>query len=89
MNNNEIKLRGLLLLKLRIGLKCAQSRSTKRFDNLLLIAALILFVLWCLGYAATLKKYNYTRYHSKCLISVGAKNDLGKAFILYNGHSIV
>jgi hypothetical protein len=31
----------------------------------------------------------YTRYHSKCLISVGAKNDLGKAFILYNGHSIV
>jgi hypothetical protein len=46
--------------KLGIGLECAQSRSTKRFDNLLLIAALILFVLWCLGYAATMKKYNYS-----------------------------
>ncbi|MFT5003982.1 MAG: hypothetical protein ACI952_002343 [Flavobacteriales bacterium] len=32
--------------KLGIGLECARLRSTKRFDNLLLIAALILFVLW-------------------------------------------
>lgn len=46
--------------KLGIGLECSRSRSTKRFDNLLLIAALILFVLWCLGYAATIKKYNYS-----------------------------
>ena len=46
--------------KLGIGLECAQSRRTKRFDNLLLIAALILFVLWCLGYAAPMKKYNYS-----------------------------
>tara|TARA_R110001583_G_scaffold134394_2_gene286109 strand:- start:22443 stop:22823 length:381 start_codon:yes stop_codon:yes gene_type:complete len=46
--------------KLGVGLECAQSRSTKRLDNLLLIAALILFVLWCLGYAATMKKYHYS-----------------------------
>ena len=43
-----------------MGLESARSRSIKRFDNLLLIAALILFVLWCLGYAATMKKYNYS-----------------------------
>ncbi|MCP4326363.1 MAG: hypothetical protein GY787_31910 [Alteromonadales bacterium] len=46
--------------KLGIDLECPQSRSTKRFDNLFPISALILFVLWCLGYAATLKKYNYS-----------------------------
>ena len=46
--------------KLGIGLECTQLRSTKRFNNLLLIVALILFVLWCLGYEATLKKYNYS-----------------------------
>lgn len=46
--------------KLGIGLECVRSRSTKRFDNLLLIAALILFVLWCLGYAASMRKYNYS-----------------------------
>ena len=35
--------------KLGIGLECANSRSVNRFDNLLLIAALILYLLWCIG----------------------------------------
>jgi hypothetical protein len=38
---------------------------------------------------ATKQCQAYTRYHSKCLISVGAKNDLGKAFIINNGCSLV
>lgn len=38
--------------KLGISLEYANSRSAARYDNLLLIAAVILFVLWCLGYAA-------------------------------------
>lgn len=46
--------------KLGIGLECARSRNTKRFDKLLLIAALLLFVLWCLDYAETMKKYKYS-----------------------------
>jgi hypothetical protein len=31
----------------------------------------------------------YTRYHSKCVISVGTKNDLGKVLNLDNGCSII
>lgn len=41
--------------KLGIGLETANSKCAKRFDNLLLIAALILFLLWCVGYTAVLK----------------------------------
>ena len=37
---------------LGIGLGYANSRSAKRYDNLLLVAALILFILWSLGYAS-------------------------------------
>ncbi len=43
--------------RLGISLEFSNSRSAERFDNLLLIAALILFILWCLGYAASALKY--------------------------------
>lgn len=45
--------------KLGISLEYANSRSAQRFDNLLLVAAMILFVLWCLGY--TSDKLNQSR----------------------------
>lgn len=38
--------------RLGMSLEYARSKSPERFDNLLLIAALILFILWCIGYAA-------------------------------------
>lgn len=46
--------------KLGIGLACANSRSVERYDNLLLIAALILYILWCIGCAAVMKKIHYS-----------------------------
>ena len=46
--------------KLGIGLECANSRSVERFDNLLLIAALILYLLWCIGCTAVIKKIHYS-----------------------------
>ena len=42
--------------KLGISLSFANSRSVERFDNLLLIAALMLFILWCIGYAVSALK---------------------------------
>ena len=39
--------------KLGISLEYANSKSPERYDNLLLVAAMILFVLWCLGYASS------------------------------------
>ena len=36
-----------------ISLEYANSKSPERYDNLLLVAAMILFVLWCLGYASS------------------------------------
>lgn len=38
--------------RLGLSLEYARSKSPERYDNLLLIAALILLVLWCIGYAA-------------------------------------
>ena len=38
--------------KLGVSLEFANSRSPERFDILLLIAALILYILWCIGFAA-------------------------------------
>lgn len=38
-----------------VGLSASRSRSPLRMDNLLLIAALILFVLWCIGMVAKAK----------------------------------
>jgi len=38
--------------KLGISLEQANSRSAARYDNLLLVAAMILFVLWCIGFAS-------------------------------------
>lgn len=46
--------------KLGIGLECANSRSVERFDNLLLIAALILYLLWVIGQTAIMKKLHYS-----------------------------
>jgi len=42
-----------------IGLAQAKSKSAKRYNNLLLIAALTLFLLWCIGKVAVDKKYHY------------------------------
>ena len=46
--------------KLGVGLECANSRSVERFDNLLLIAALILYTLWCIGCTAVMKNLHYS-----------------------------
>ena len=46
--------------KLGISLEYANSKTPKRFDNLLLIAALILFIIWCVGRAAIMKKLHYS-----------------------------
>ena len=43
--------------RLGLSLEYARSRSPDRYDNLLLIATLILFVLWCIGYAACEQGY--------------------------------
>lgn len=40
-----------------IGLSMARSTTTQRYDNLFLIAALILFVLWCIGKVAYQQGY--------------------------------
>lgn len=42
-----------------IGLSQAKSRSAKRYNNLLLVAALTLFILWCIGKVAIDKKYHH------------------------------
>lgn len=42
-----------------IGLAQAKSKSAKRYNNLLLIAALTQFLLWCTGQVAVDKKYHY------------------------------
>ena len=47
---------------LGIGLGYANSRSAKRYDNLLLVAALILFILWSLGYASD--QLNQSRFQA-------------------------
>ena len=41
--------------KLGMSLEYANSKSVMRFDNLLLIAALALFLLWCIGTIARIK----------------------------------
>lgn len=42
-----------------IGLAQAKSKSVKRYNNLLLIAALALFLLWCIGQVAVAQKYHH------------------------------
>jgi DDE family transposase len=42
-----------------IGLAQAKSRSANRYNNLLLVAALALFILWCIGQVAVEQKYHY------------------------------
>ena len=42
-----------------IGLAQAKSQSAKRYNNLLLVAALTLFLLWCIGQVAINNKYHY------------------------------
>lgn len=42
-----------------IGLAQAKSKSAKRYNNLLLVAALTQFLLWCIGKVAVHKKYHY------------------------------
>lgn len=43
--------------RLGLSLEYARSKSPERYDNLLLIAALILLILWCIGYAACQLSY--------------------------------
>lgn len=50
---NRRKFRNTKNSKLGISLEYANSKSPERYDNLLLVAAMILFVLWCLGYASS------------------------------------
>lgn len=42
-----------------IGLSQAKSKSVKRYNNLLLVAALALFILWCIGQVAIEQKYHH------------------------------
>jgi len=42
-----------------VGLAQAKSKYAKRYNNLLLLAALTLFLLWCIGKVAVDKKYHY------------------------------
>ncbi len=42
-----------------IDLAQAKSKSAKRYNHLLLVAALALFILWCIGQVAVEKKYHY------------------------------
>jgi len=42
-----------------LGLAQAKSKSEKRYDNLLLVATLTLYLLWCIGKAAIDRKYHY------------------------------
>jgi len=46
--------------RLGLGLEYANSRTVDRFDNLLLVAALILYLLWCIGHTAIMKKMHYS-----------------------------
>lgn len=46
--------------KLGISLKFANSRTPERFDILLLIGALILYILWCIGFAAEQLNYHHS-----------------------------
>jgi hypothetical protein len=45
--------------KYGIGLAQAKSQSAMRYDNLLLVAALALYLLWCIGCVARHKKFHY------------------------------
>jgi hypothetical protein len=42
-----------------LGLAQAKSKSATRYNNLLLVAALTLFLLWCIGQVAVVNKYHY------------------------------
>lgn len=46
--------------KLGVALEYSNSKTTLRYDNLLLIAALALFSLWCIGKAAVMKNMQRT-----------------------------
>lgn len=45
--------------KLGVSLEFANSRTAERFDILLLIGALILYILWCIGFAAEQLNYHH------------------------------
>jgi len=42
-----------------LALDCSRSQSAKRYDNLLLIASISLYLLWCIGKGAVENKYHY------------------------------
>ena len=46
--------------KLGVSLEFANSRTPERFDILLLIGALILYILWCIGFAAEQLNIHYS-----------------------------
>ena len=67
-----------------LGLAQAKSKSATRYNNLLLVAALTLFLLWCIGQVAVVNKYhhhlqaNTVRDHvvlSKIYIAIQIIND--------------
>ncbi len=59
--------------KLGISLEFANSRTAERFDILLLIGALILYILWCIGFAAEQLNYHHllqaNTVKNKCVLS--------------------
>ena len=46
--------------KLGISLEFANSKTPVRFDILLLIGALMIYILWCIGFAAEKLKYHHS-----------------------------
>ncbi len=46
--------------KLGISLELANSRTPERFDILLLIGSFILYILWCIGFAAEQLNYHHS-----------------------------
>lgn len=76
--------------RLGVGLSQARSTTTERYDNLLLIAALVLFVLWCIGKVAVDRGYhsalqaNTVRSHavlSYCFIAIQIVDD--SRYVIY------
>lgn len=46
--------------KLGVSLEFANSKTPERFDILLLIGALMIYILWCIGFAAEKLKYHHS-----------------------------
>jgi len=68
--------------KLGVSLKFANSRTAERFDILLLIGALILYILWCIGFAA-----EQLNYH--CLLQANTVKKRRVLSYIYLGREVI